>query len=228
MADSRPSQDCHFSNPKKTSSDSSGSDTFSLLSYSDSSKHKDLDNTENKENMSDNSDAKESSLHLKLDETQNVSPESHHDSSSNSHQLPSSQSPNSDGPKWSERLKITDKEKLKFQSSSSTSPLVSRPSLDESITVIEDSPRSRNISIIDISDNSIKDDFQLVLDETPKGSHSKETGDARDQDKDMSGPLSEILVTNTLLYQDCENIDNDEDVQSMKEILELDQSNKED
>ena len=78
------------------------------------------------------------------------------------------------------------------------------------------------------SDNSIKDDFQLVLDETPKGSHSKETGDARDQDKDMSGPLSENLVTNTLLYQDCENIDNDEDVQSRKEILELDQSNKED
>ena len=223
MADSRSSQDCHFTNPQRTTSDSSSSDPLSLLSFSDSSKQKDLDNTENKENMSDNSDAKESSLNLKLDETQNVSQESHHDSFSSSHQQGSHSPNSSDGPKWSDKLKILDKDKLKFQSSSSASPSVTKPSLDESITVISDSPQSRNISIIDISDTSFsspKDDFHLVLDETPKGSHSKETAD--------SGPLSEILVTNTLLYQDCDNIENDEDVQSMKEILELDQSNKED
>ena len=116
--------------------------------------------------------------------------------------------------KWAAKLRDIPKDKIKFASSSSNSPLPpSRPSLDESI-IIEDSPIGvKNISVIDVSDSSInlKDDLNLVLDEsngTPKHVIS-------------DSPMSEVLAPNNLLYQDCHNIDNvidnDEDVQSMKE-----------
>jgi len=124
-----------------------------------------------------------------------------------------------EGPKWSDKLKERSKDKLKLVSSSSTSsPLTSRPSLDESV-IIEDSPvnvgtPSRDISIINISDSS----FHLVLDETPKGSTNVSASEA-------TSPQSEVLAPNTLLYEDCDNIDNvidnDEDVQSMKEAMEV-------
>ena len=194
---------------EKFSSESSSSS--SLLS-SDSQKFPSSRPSDNKENMSDNnksvdssSDSREASFHLRLDETQ---------------EEPEEKSETKNKPvegKWSDKIKSLDKDKIKFQSSSSSSPLASRTSLDESV-IIEESPVSRNISVIDISDSSFispGDNFQLELEDTPKTSNGG-SGDAGS----MTGPMSEILATNTLLYQDCINIDNvidnDVDVQDMK------------
>ena len=181
---------------------------------------------ENKENMSDNksvdssSDSREASFHLRLDETQEE------EEKSESKYKP-------DEGKWSDKIKSLDRDKIRFQNSSSTSPLASRTSLDESV-IIEDSPVSRNISVIDISDSSFispGDNFQLELEDTPKTSNGG-SGGLGDHDGSMAGPMSEILVTNTLLYQDCINIDNvidnDVDVQDMKasadSLLDFDHS----
>ena len=133
-------------------------------------------------------------------------------------QLVETQQPEQDNNKWAAKLRDIPKDKIKFASSSSNSPLPpSRPSLDESI-IIEDSPVGvKNISIIDVSDSSInlKDDLNLVLDESNNGTSDTPKHVISDS------PMSEVLAPNNLLYQDCHNIDNvidnDEDVQSMKE-----------
>ena len=184
------------------------SESSSSLLSSDSQKILSSQVSENKENMSDNnksvdssSDSREASFHLRLDETQE-------EEKSETKSKP-------DAGKWADKIKSLDKDKIKFQSSSSASPLASRTSLDESV-IIEDSPVSRSISVIDISDSSFispGDNFQLELEDTPKASNGDNPGS-------MTGPMSEILATNTLLYQDCINIDNvidnDVDVQDMK------------
>ena len=197
----------HTSSTKivKTSSDTS---TSSSLSLGDLSSEK---TCENKENMSRNTPDHDSveSLNLRLEETQQ---EKSVDEDEDNHEEV----------KWSEKLnRSLDKEKkLKFHSSSSGSPLASK-SLDQSV-IIEDSPNDRNISIINISDSSVtgsRDDLHLVLDDTPK--HS-------DQKIDES-QMSEILASNSLLYQEFANIDNldnvidnDEDLQSMDDNCLLD------
>ena len=185
------------------------SESSSSLLSSDSQKFLSSQVSENKENMSDNksvdssSDSREASFHLRLDETQEEEEKSETKSKP-------------DEGKWADKIKSLDKDKIKFQSSSSASPLASRTSLDESV-IIEDSPVSRSISVIDISDSSFispGDNFQLELEDTPK------TSNGGDDPGSMTGPMSEILATNTLLYQDCINIDNvidnDVDVQDMK------------
>ena len=201
---------------EKISSDSSSS----LLS-SGSQKFLPSQVWENKENMSDNnksvdsSDSREASFSLRLDDTQEEE---------------KSDPPKPDEGKWSNKIKSLEKDKIKFQSSSSASPLVSRASPDDSV-IIEDSPVSRNISVIDISDSSFVgagDNFQLELDDTPRASNGGPEG-LGDQ-VSMTGPMSEILASNTLLYEDCINIDkvidNDVDVQDMKasSLLDFDQS----
>ena len=189
------------------------SSSESSLLPSDSEKI--LEVSENKENMSDNnksvdssSDSREASFHLRLDETQEEE------------KSEPKYKPEGEG-KWSDKIKSLDKDKIKFQNSSSASPLASRTSLDESV-IIDDSPVSRNISVIDISDSSFispGENFQLELEDTPKTSNGGSGGLGAD-DVTMAGQMSEILVTNTLLYQDCINIDNvidnDVDVQDMK------------
>lgn len=167
------------------------------------------ENSENKENMDhnsqlDNDSSSAESLNLRIEETQNIVGDTAEDV------------------KWSDKLnKSLDKDaKLKFNSSSSGSPSANKQALDQSV-IIEDSP-VRNISVIDISDSSFvgsRDDLHLVLEDTPK---QKEVKDEE---------MSEILASNSLLYQDCDNldnvIDNDEDVQSMKDsdcLLDFDQS----
>ena len=203
---------------------SSESSSASLLP-SDSEKI--LEVSENKENMSDNnksvdssSDSREASFHLRLDETQEEE------------KSEPKYKPEGEG-KWSDKIKSLDKDKIKFQNSSSASPLASRASLDESV-IIDDSPVSRNISVIDISDSSFispGENFQLELEDTPKTSNGGSGGLGAD-DVTMAGQMSEILVTNTLLYQDCINIDNvidnDVDVQDMKasadSLLDFDHS----
>ena len=196
------------------------SESSSSLLSSDSQKILSSQVSENKENMSDNnrsvdssSDSREASFHLRLDETQE--------------EEKSEKKSKPDEGKWADKIKSLDKDKIKFQSSSSASPLASRTSLDESV-IIEDSPVSRSISVIDISDSSFispGDNFQLELEDTPKASNGDNPGS-------MTGPMSEILATNTLLYQDCINIDNvidnDVDVQDMKasadSLLDFDHS----
>ena len=203
------------------------SESSSSLLSCDSQKFLSSQVSENKENMSDNnksvdssSDSREASFHLRLDETQEEE------------KSEPKYKPEGEG-KWSDKIKSLDKDKIKFQNSSSASPLASRTSLDDSV-IIDDSPVSRNISVIDISDSSFispGDNFQLELEDTPKTSNGGSGGLGAD-DVTMAGPMSEILVTNTLLYQDCINIDNvidnDVDVQDMKasadSLLDFDHS----
>ena len=211
-----------------TTSEKFSSESSSSLLSSDSEKILSAQISENKENiMSDNnksvdssSDSREASFHLRLDETQEEE------------KSELKYKPEGEG-KWSDKIKSLDKDKIKFQNSSSASPLASRTSLDESV-IIDDSPVSRNISVIDISDSSFispGDNFQLELEDTPKTSNGGSGGLGAD-DVTMAGPMSEILVTNTLLYQDCINIDNvidnDVDVQDMKasadSLLDFDHS----
>ena len=209
-----------------TTAEKFSSESSSSLLSSDSEKILSAQISENKENMSDNksvdssSDSREASFHLRLDETQE--------------EEKSEPKYKTEGEgKWSDKIKSLDKDKIKFQNSSSASPLASRTSLDESV-IIDDSPVSRNISVIDISDSSFispGDNFQLELEDTPKTSNGGSGGLGAD-DVTMAGPMSEILVTNTLLYQDCINIDNvidnDVDVQDMKasadSLLDFDHS----
>ena len=181
----------------------------SSLSVGDKSSDR-SDTSENKENMDCNNkpehdSSSAESLNLRIEETQNI--------------IGDNTTPTEDA-KWSEKLnKSLDKDaKLKFQSSSSGSPSA-KQTLDQSV-IIEDSP-VRNISVIDISDSSFvgsREDLHLVMEETPK---------QKIKDEEMS----EILASNSLLYQDCVNldnvIDNDEDVQSMKDsdcLLDFDAS----
>ena len=211
-----------------TTAEKFSSESSSSLLSSDSEKILSAQISENKENiMSDNnksvdssSDSREASFHLRLDETQEEE------------KSEPKYKPEGEG-KWSDKIKSLDKDKIKFQNSSSASPLASRTSLDESV-IIDDSPVSRNISVIDISDSSFispGDNFQLELEDTPKTSNGGSVGLGAD-DVTMAGPMSEILVTNTLLYQDCINIDNvidnDVDVQDMKasadSLLDFDHS----
>ena len=104
---------------EKISSDSSSS----LLS-SGSQKFLPSQVWENKENMSDNnksvdsSDSREASFSLRLDDTQEEE---------------KSDPPKPDEGKWSNKIKSLEKDKIKFQSSSSASPLVSRASPDDSV-----------------------------------------------------------------------------------------------
>ena len=234
MEDYKHNSDLHPTNSLRFSENSS--ETLSLLSNSDSCKHQieyaldflssgssqQIVGDENKENMSDNKtgndsvDSPDASFHLRLEETQNPTTES---------KTESSQSPTASGGegKWSEKLKKLDKDKIKFQSSSSTSPIVSRGSLDESV-IIEDSPEDRkNISVIDITQTSdivISDSsLHLALDDTVNGSNSNGNND------NMTTPMSELLAPNALLYEDCDNIDNvidnDEDMESMKDAAAL-------
>ena len=216
MENSRDKSDLKTAEKFSSESSSSSGDSEKILSSQV---------LENKENMSDNksvdssSDSREGSFHLRLDETQE-------EEKSESKYKP-------DEGKWSDKIKSLDRDKIRFQNSSSASPLASRTSLDESV-IIEDSPVSRNISVIDISDSSFispGDNFQLELEDTPKTSNGG-SGGLGDHDGSMAGPMSEILVTNTLLYQDCINIDNvidnDVDVQDMKasadSLLDFDHS----
>ena len=234
MEDYKHNSDLHPTNSLRFSENSS--ETLSLLSNSDSCKHQieyaldflssgssqQIVGDENKENMSDNKtgndsvDSPDASFHLRLEETQNPTTES---------KTEFSQSPTASGGegKWSEKLKKLDKDKIKFQSSSSTSPIVSRASLDESV-IIEDSPEDRkNISVIDITQTSdivISDSsLHLALDDTVNGSNSNGNND------NMTTPMSELLTPNALLYEDCDNIDNvidnDEDMESMKDAAAL-------
>ena len=233
MEDYKHNSDLHPTNSLRFSENSS--ETLSLLSNSDSCKHQieyaldflsssssqHIVGDENKENMSDNktgndsADSPDASFHLRLEETQNPASES---------KTEFSQSPTASGEgKWSEKLKKLDKDKIKFQSSSSTSPIVSRGSLDESV-IIEDSPEDRkNISVIDITQTSdivISDSsLHLALDDTVNGSNSN------GNNENMTTPMSELLAPNALLYEDCDNIDNvidnDEDMESMKDAAAL-------
>ena len=167
------------------------SESSSSLLSSDSQKILSSQVSENKENMSDNksvdssSDSREASFHLRLDETQEEEEKSETKSKP-------------DEGKWADKIKSLDRDKIKFQSSSSASQLASRTSLDESV-IIEDSPApvSRSISVIDISDSSFispGDNFQLELEDTPK------TSNGGDDPGSMTGPMSEILDIGNLAW----------------------------
>ena len=159
------------------------------------------------------------SLQLRLDETQSVlRTESDQGSDQASLSILQSNkfsellSPTSSTPqpatKLAEKLKTTDREKLKMDKSS-----VHKLNLDDSV-IIEDTPEKKNISIIDISDSS-RDDINLL--DNSQREPDKSSSSVKEI---LSSSMSEILGQNNLLYQDCDNIDkvidNDEDVQSMK------------
>ena len=92
--------------------------------------------------------------------------------------------------------------------------------LDDSV-IIEDTPEKKSVSVIDISDSS------------PMGDLNKSSGSVKEI---LSSSMSEILLgQNNLLYEECDNIDkvidNDEDVQSMKDtdcLLDYENSKEED
>ena len=136
--------------------------------------------------------------------------------------------------KWSDKFKAANIGKLNFNSSTSSDldNVVQTKSLDDSvIEVIEDSPEKKHISIIDLGDSlSDSKEFKLVLDDTQSPQTKKTVSDT--QRMNIS-EMSEILANNSLLYENCENVDqmisNDEDVQSMlahpaSDLMDLDDS----
>jgi hypothetical protein len=91
--------------------------------------------------------------------------------------------------------------------------------LDDSVLVIPASPPSkRDVSIINISDDSKNKSLQLELSEsaTPDSTQRRNGGGSVAPQRESFQPaqLSAILAPNSLLYDDLDNIiDNNEDVQ---------------
>jgi len=138
------------------------------------------------------------------------------------------------GLKWSDKFKAANVGKLNFNSSTSSEMdnLGHQKSFDDSVEVIEDSPKGNHNSTIDLVDsfNESKEEFKLVLDDTQSPVTKRSTSDSHQIN---ISPMSEILASNRLLYQNVDDIDqvigNDEDVQSMlahpsSDLMDLDDS----